>query len=189
MLAYDQSFVQSLQNCNEIAFAKLYQDTFDMFYRYIKWHYSVPENDIQDILADTYVKIWNNLKNIDDSKSLLPYLRTILKNTTKDHFKNVIKKETAFSEFNHEEEYEAFEDGIQDEESIKELFDIQFESEIIIEAMDNLDDKFKDVIFLKYIEWYENSQIAEQLSINEENVRQRLSRWLAKLRLELTKKL
>lgn len=185
MLAYDSSFIKSLQSSNEMAFAKLYEDTLDIFYRYIKSHYIVPEQDIQDILSETYVKIWNNLKNIDESKSLFSYLRTILKNTTKDHFKNVIKKETAFSEFDHGEEFEAFEDGIKDEESIKQLFDTKFESEMIIQAMENLDDIYKDVIFLKYIEWSENHEIAHQLWINEDNVRQRLSRGLAKLRMEL----
>ena len=85
MILYTPQFLESLQSKNETAFTKLYQDTVDMFYRYIKSHYMIPEPIIQDILSETYIKIRNSLTNLDDSKKISSYLRTILKNTTKDY--------------------------------------------------------------------------------------------------------
>ena len=183
MIWYEQSFLAGLKSRNEASFTKLYQDTVDMFYRYIKSHYNLPESSIQDILSETYLKIWNNLSHLDDSKKIFSYLWTILKNTAKDHFKS--NREIAFSDINRTDEQEAFEDTIQDQSDLTELFETQFQSEVILQAMNQLDDKFQQVIFLKYIEWLDNDEIALQLDITEENIRQRLSRGLAKLRASL----
>ena len=68
MILYTPQFLESLQSKNETAFTKLYQDTVDMFYRYIKSHYMIPEPIIQDILSETYIKIRNSLTNLDDIK-------------------------------------------------------------------------------------------------------------------------
>jgi RNA polymerase sigma factor (sigma-70 family) len=100
-----------------------------MFYRYIKSHYNLPESSIQDILSETYLKIWNNLSHLDDSKKIFSYLWTILKNTAKDHFKS--NREIAFSDINRTDEQEAFEDTIQDQSDLTELFETQFQSEVI----------------------------------------------------------
>lgn len=180
MVAYSQDFLKLLQSQDEASFATLYEDTVDMFYRYIKSHYFVSEPTTQDLLSETYLKIWNNLNNIDDTKKLWPYLWTILRNTIKDHFKKT--KEIAFSEMYHQEDQVPFEETLEDSEQITVLFDTQFESERIIQALNRLDDKFQQVLFLKYIELFENQEIALQLGISEENVRQRISRWLGKLR-------
>ena len=154
-----------------------------MFYRYIKSHYMIPEPIIQDILSETYIKIRNSLTNLDDSKKISSYLRTILKNTTKDYFKKT--KEVAFSQFDNDETNESFESTIADPDDLKDLFQKDFQSEAIMNSLHDLDEKFKEVIFLKFVEWYENQEISVYLDISEDNVRQRLSRGLAKLRILL----
>jgi RNA polymerase sigma-70 factor (ECF subfamily) len=183
MIIYTPQFLESLQSKNEATFTKLYQDTVDMFYRFIKSHYMLPEATIQDILSETYIKIRNSLSNLDDSKKISSYLRTILKNTTKDYFKKT--KEIAFSQFDNEETEESFESTIADPDDLKDLFHKEFQSEAIICALHELDEKFKEVIFLKFVEWYENQEISVYLDISEDNVRQRISRGLAKLRILL----
>ncbi len=150
MITYTPQFLESLQSKNEATFTKLYQDTVDMFYRFIKSHYMIPEAIIQDILSETYIKIRNSLSNLDDSKKISSYLRTILKNTTKDYFKKT--KEIAFSQFDNEETQESFESTIADPDDLKDLFHKEFQSEAIICALHELDEKFKEVIFLKFVE-------------------------------------
>jgi RNA polymerase sigma factor (sigma-70 family) len=150
MIIYTPQFLESLQSKNEAAFTKLYQDTVDMFYRFIKGHYMIPEPIIQDILSETYIKIRNSLSNLDDSKKISSYLRTILKNTTKDYFKKT--KELAFSQFDSEEGNESFESTIADTDDLKELFHKEFQSEAIMGSLQDLDEKFSEVIFLKFVE-------------------------------------
>jgi RNA polymerase sigma factor (sigma-70 family) len=62
------------------------------------------------------------------------------------------------------------------DEDIVEIFDKDYKLELIKKALISLPDKYKDVIFLKYIEHKNNEEIADILGISEDNVRQRLSR-------------
>ncbi len=180
---YSEQFLQSLIKRDETAFQKLYEHTVDSFYRFLKSYYQIDEATIQDILSDTFLKIRNSIENLKTHHNVTSYLRTILRNTTKDYFKKT--KEIAFSELDYawaDDDTLRFEDNLADPTDIAELFHIQFQSEQIVKALGSLDAKYKEVLFLKYIEWYDNEDIARTFDISEDNVRQRLSRGLSKLR-------
>lgn len=180
---YNKQFLQSLVAKDETAFQILYEHTVNSFYRFLKSSYHLDEATIHDILSDTFLKIRNSLEYLQEQQNPQSYLRTILRNTTKDFFKKT--KEVSFSELdyqNSEEDAVRFEDNIQDTEDITELFNIQFQSENIQQAIYELDSKYQEVIVLKFIEWYDNEEISWILNISEDNVRQRLSRGLCKLR-------
>jgi RNA polymerase sigma-70 factor (ECF subfamily) len=66
-------------------------------------------------------------------------------------------------------------DNLQDED-ITEIFEKEYKLEMIKKALNDLPEKYKEVLFLKYVEHKENKQISEILDISEENVRQRISR-------------
>jgi RNA polymerase sigma-70 factor (ECF subfamily) len=108
-------------------------------------------------------------------------LWTIFKNNFKDWFK---KKDFIYfwdiKASNEDREVENFFDNKQD--NIIDILEQDFKLERIKKALQKLPDKYKDVIFLKYVEWKTNEEIMEILNISYDTLRQRLSRWLKKLK-------
>jgi RNA polymerase sigma factor (sigma-70 family) len=58
----------------------------------------------------------------------------------------------------------------------------EYQYKQIENAMKELDGDSREIIYLKFIEEKENSEIADMLQISNENVRQKLSRALKKLK-------
>lgn len=182
MKDYDRGFIEKLQTQDANAFGILYNDFVDMFYRYIKSHYTLSEQDIQDILSDIFVKIWQTLPRINDHTSLSWFLRTIAKNHIKDYFKR--SSETPFASFNTtniDGDEQTREDMLPAEDNIAQSFHTQYTYETIHSALHTLEDTYKDPIILKFIEDMSYEEIALTLNISQDAVRQRLSRWLKKL--------
>lgn len=65
MRSYDKSFLKKLQQRDDAAFTVLYNDTVDIFFRYLKVTYFLDNAEIDDILSAFYVKLRENLKRLD----------------------------------------------------------------------------------------------------------------------------
>lgn len=65
MKSYDKQFLKRLQQREETAFTILYNDTVDIFFRYLKVTYFLDNAEVDDILSTFYVKLWENLKRLD----------------------------------------------------------------------------------------------------------------------------
>lgn len=182
MFGFDKQFLYKLIEKDPTTFEKFYNTSVDIFFRYTKANYRFEDDEIYDILSDFYLKYWNNLNKLDVENNFSSYTWTIFKNTIIDHIKD--KKMVSFTDLSNENT--DFETNIVDElYDIAEIADIKFQSEKITQALEKLDENHKDVIFMKYILHYENNQIANELDISEDNVRQRLHRWLTRLRKAL----
>lgn len=179
MFWFSPEFLSSFLARNENSFAKFYEETVDGFYRYVKHTYQFQEAQIQDILSESYVKIWNNIDRMKQGQNIQSYCRSIIRNNCLDVISK--NKEIHFSDLDVNDEL-SFEETLEDPLSIKDLLEESFQSEQIIKALEELELKYKEVIILKYTEDFSNSEIASYLWIQEDNVRQRISRWLAKLK-------
>ena len=178
ILAFKQLLVQQ----DEEAFNKFYLDTVDIFFRYLKANYFISEEDSQDIIADFYIKCWNGFPSFDINQSFSGRIWSVFKNTLKDFWKK--KWETAFSEINPKNEV-PFEDSLEDEEDFTEMLETEYTFEQIRSAILQLDDASKEVISLKFIEEKNYREISEMLEISQDVVRQRCSRALKALKIQL----
>ena len=145
ILAFKQLLIQQ----DEEAFNKFYLETVDIFFRYLKANYFINEADMQDIIADFYIKCWNGFPSFDIDQNFSGRIWSIFKNTLKDFWKK--KGETAFSEIDPENEL-SFEDSLEDEEDFTQILDNEYTFEQIQKAMLDLDESSKEVISLKFIE-------------------------------------
>lgn len=100
-MQFDTQFVERLLQHDELAFAQLYEQTVDQFFRYIMSHYSLDEQEAHDLVADVYVKIWDNIEKYDEQYQFGQFIWTILKNHCKDYFKKM--KPLFFSELEHDD--------------------------------------------------------------------------------------
>lgn len=187
MISFDQELIKKIKNQDHSAFNTFYLKTVDVFFRYIETNYYIEYQDAQDLISDFYVKFREGVKKYDENQSFSGYFRTIFKNTIKDHFKK--NHDIPFTYLESEDQDMSFEDTLEEEEKIDEILEKNFELEKIQQAMKELDDISKDIIYRKFIEERSNDEIQILLWISNDNVRQKLSRAIKQLktRLESTK--
>lgn len=183
MKTYSEKFLKALKKQDTAAFGELYDDFVDLFYRYIKSRYTLQEADVQDILSDIFVKIRHTLPRLDIHSSLSGFLWAIAKNHIIDYFK--LKKDISFwtlagKSFESQEEMR-WEEWLEDPKNFLESFNSSYTHEKIQDAIEQLDEIYKDPLLLKFIEGLSYEEIANTLNISQDTVRQRISRWLKKI--------
>lgn len=176
MFDFEDEFVQRLISQDEQAFAQFYNMTADIFFRYLTGHYFLSSQDIQDLLSDFYLKCRNWLGGYNQKYSFETYIRTILKNHTKDFFKKRKSVQLKDEHIQNEALSEWWED-----ELLKELQQ-DFELEMIQEAMGMLDEQSYEVIYHRFIDEMSYEEMSSILDMSQDAVRQRLSRALKKLK-------
>ena len=75
--------VRRAQTGEEKAFEELYYASYDYLYT-VCFKSGVPEEEIGDVLQDTYLKIFKNLGSINDPERFLPWASMIAKNMGRD---------------------------------------------------------------------------------------------------------
>lgn len=184
-----QSLIDKIIQYDEHAFGEFYLHTIDMFYRFAKSHYQMSEDDIQQLLSELYIKIWQNLPSYDPHYKFETRCWTLYRNLLKDWFKKL--KEYHFADLNYQdwpdwEQSSLREEKLEsDDEHIVDILDRQFAHDRIIVALQQLDLAYAEVIHLRYVEQKNYEEIAELCDLSIENVRQRISRWLKKLKSQL----
>lgn len=184
MRHFDQELIKKLKQQDHSAFNTFYLETVDMFSRYIEANYFINTQDAQDLIADFYVKFREWVKKYDENQSFSWYFRTVFKNLLKDHFKK--NHDIPFTDLVVEDQDMTFEETLVDEEEvIGDLLQKDFELTKIQQAMKDLDDWSRDIIYWKFIEEKSNEEIEILLWISNDNVRQRISRAIKQLKARL----
>lgn len=174
MLDFDEKFIRELKKQDHNTFNTFYIKTVDVFFRYINSNYYFNKEDIEDIISDFYVKVWDAVKKYDEKLSFPAYIWTILKNTIKDALKK--NNDLSFSSLDKQDAWDSFSEQIADETDLTLILEQNFKFEQIEVAIKELDDLSKDIIYLKFIEEKSNDEIEKILWLSQENIRQKISR-------------
>ena len=128
---------------------------YNFAFRFTKEDYS------DDIVQDTFLKVWKNLKKFNkDKSSFKTWIFTIARNTIIDFLKK--KKISTFSELDNDEEN--FENEIKDEADLPDEIFSKIEDEKVLNILvDELPAKYKEVIILYYQEDMTFKEIGETL--------------------------
>lgn len=143
----------------------------DSLYRFA-YTYVKNKEDALDIVHDAVCKALTNKSSLKDIKKIKPWIYQIVSNSAIDY----IRKNSKYTEIT---------DEIQNEEMIG--FD-NYENFDLKKAMENLPEKYKKVIILRYFEDMKISDITEILGENENTIKTRIYTGLSKLKIELTEK-
>ena len=176
---FSKEFIEKLVKQDQLAFNEFYLKTVDMFFRYINSNFFMNKEDTEDIISEFYMKWRDVCKKYDFKQSFSAFVWIVFKNLLKDHFKK--HKDISFSNFD-KDEWLSFEEKLEDDFDISELFESDFKFKQIENAMKKLDLESREIIYLKFIEEKDNKNIADILQIKDENVRQKISRSLKKLK-------
>lgn len=122
----------------------------------------------EDIEQEVYIKIWQNQSKYEEKGKLKGWIGTIAKNLAKDYLKSSYVKNTTIAE---EEKL----NEIKDKKQTPELTLIQNERQkLIINAINALKPKFKEVVMLYEIEKLSYEQIARKIKTPIGTVKSRL---------------
>ena len=134
------------------------------------------QEDIEEIISDTFFILWKNQNKIDKEKSLSSYIAGIARNLVKEKLRktnnNIINDlECDFFDI--------------------QMIDLEYENrekiEIIKNTMEKMKEQDKDIFKLYYYGNRKINEISKILKITEFNVKSRLHRIRKKLKNELLK--
>jgi len=183
----DKNLIDGLLNKKKGAFTIFYNEIVNNFFSYLKSNYFFSNEEINDIIANTFVKIWNNLDSFDKEKwEFINWIWTILRNTTKDYLKK--KKEKSFSDF--EKNWKEWtkitiEESIEWNEDILETLEWDYKFKEIKKAIEILKEDEKELLFLRFTENKSFKEISYIINENEVNIRVKIHRIIKKLKNNL----
>lgn len=161
----EKETVRKLKHGDEEAFAFLYNQYWKQVYNFTKLYF-IASMDIEEIVQEVFVKVWESHSFINEDKSFEGYLFTITKNVIFNHsrryYKEVALKMTAIQAV--EESYDI--EGELDAADLKKYID---------ELVKLLPPRQQEVFRMSRELHMTNNEIAQRLSITERSVERHIN--------------
>ena len=135
--------------------------------RYIRRLGVLEKRDAEDILQNSFIKVYKYLRSFDSSYAFSSWIYRIVHNETYDFFRS--KKRRPEITLGEQEEHLLLSIPA-DTKNPEEEFDESLESIDLTNAIKNLDKKYKDVIILRFVEEKDYTEISDILQIPEGTV-------------------
>jgi RNA polymerase sigma-70 factor (ECF subfamily) len=139
--------------------------------------YAVDKSDAEDILQESFLKIYFNIKDFSGTGSFIGWLRKVAVNTAITHYHRNLK----YRYHVEIDEYVSIETG---EASFEEDF---FTSEELYKVLNDLPAGYRMVFNLYAVDGYKHKEIAEMLGIDTNTSKSQYSRARAAIRDKLEK--
>lgn len=170
----DQQIIEGCANHDRRAQQELY-DQYSRFLLGVCLRYATDKAEAEDILQESFLKIFLNIKDYTGSGSFIGWLRKVAVNTAITHYHKNLK----FRYHLEIEEYVSVETGtISFEEDL-------FTSEELYKALNELPAGYRMVFNLYAIDGYKHKEIAKILGIDTNTSKSQYSRAKAALREKL----
>lgn len=167
----DTELTKAIKASDDTAFEVLY-------FRYSKaifsftWRQTKNYELANELTQETFVKVWNNRKNLKTDKSIKNYLYNIARNLAIDHLRKSEREADYLSQI----------PSVQSLSYQDDDFELR---EQIIASVDKLPEPLRVVFSLSRFEGFKNQEISETLHISIKTVESRLSRALKILQEKL----
>ena len=172
----DQQIIEGCANHERKAQQVLY-DKYSRFLLGVCLRYAVDKAEAEDILQDSFLKIFASVKDFSGTGSFIGWMRKIAVNTAITHYHKNLKYRYHIDI----EEYVSTETGVT---SFEEDF---FTSEELYKVLNELPTGYRMVFNLYAVEGYKHKEIAEILGIDTNTSKSQYSRAKAVLRDKLEK--
>ncbi len=146
--------------------------------RYIKRLGVRDKRDSEDILQNSFIKVYRYLRSFDNSFAFSSWVYRIVHNETYDFFR--IKKRRPEITLGEESQHLFL--AIEAEDNPEQVFDTAIDRKSIQKALEELDKKYRDVLMLRYVEEKDYRQISDILQIPEGSVATLIHRGKKELR-------
>ena len=174
----DKTMLDDIAAGNEVVFGKfvhqLYQRLFPYTITLVR-----SEMEADDVLQEAFLKIWLHRSSLSNVENPAGWVYTIIANTAANHLRSRIRHELKVKKFNMQ--------AVVSEEIVGEI-DAKFTQTLIDEAVNQLPEKRKLVFLLSKKEGLSRKEIAKQLNISENTVRNQLSEAIHSVHQHLQRK-
>lgn len=168
----DVEIVQRAKTGNSHALEEIYNDTRQMVY-FTALGIVRNEDDAEDVVQDTYIKVFQNIARLQDEKAFINWLKMIVVNVSKNNLKK--RKPMLFQ--NNEEE-DAVLGSIEEvgENFLPQEYVDQAEKREIIKSMiENLPDAQRTAVMLYYFDELPLSEVSKIMETTEGTTKSRLN--------------
>lgn len=146
---------------NTVAFGVLVSRYEDRLKRYL-WHLGVAQKqDSEDVLQDAFLKIYRNLRKFDPSLKFSSWAYRIVHNEAI----NFVRANKRRPQGNYVYDGEEALLTLAHKEELDEQIAVKFEADAMVEAMEKLKPKYKDILVLRYMEGLEYKEISDVLKL------------------------
>ncbi|RAJ08799.1 RNA polymerase sigma factor (sigma-70 family) [Chitinophaga skermanii] len=161
------------------AFATIYDRYFDRLYEYaMRLH---PEEDVvKDVLQELFIKLWTNRDNLSTTVDVRPYLFVSLRGTLYNRLRPR-RNVTVVSLDQDEHDFIAHFSSSSEQNLINREQD-QAQQQKLLQALNQLNPRQKEMIYLRYFEELDYEQIADVLNISVKGAYKLSARALKNLR-------
>lgn len=174
----DQELILLLRQKDELAFTEVYSRHWDMLFHHARKILG-DTNDSQDLVQELFVAFWTKAHNLDIKTNLKGYLYRAVRNRVLNHIRNSKVKhdfiDIIAAQMDHSENTTI--DNITERELIA----------MIDQEITALPAKMKLAFEMSRKEFMSNKEIASQLGISEDAVKQQISRAMKILKQKLGK--
>ena len=150
----EERLIELIKKGNESAFVTMYEMYSGRLFG-VCLRYSKNKADAEDLLQESFVKIYENLKNFQGSGSLEGWLRRITVNICINHYRKSKTEKVIAS------------DNYVVDDIVNETVFSKIETERILELIQELPEGYRLVFNLHVIEGYKHNEIAELLGYSE----------------------
>jgi len=161
-------------------FAALVERYIPKLTRYIKRRSAATSDDVEDLLQNIFIKVYRNINEYDTSLLFSSWIYRITHNEMIDWYRREKRRSTL-----------SLDDEAQDiiaklitEEDLTTRFSNQEQKQYIIDTLNTLDEKYKEILLLRFFEEKTYEEIADILKIPAGTVAVRINR--AKKQLQKT---
>lgn len=171
--------IKNYKNKNNINLEKVIDDYSGYVYKIIRNMVSnnISEEDIEEIVTDTFLIVWKNNEKLDDEKLMSSYIAGIVRNLVKEKLR-VININGDISEY---------ENILQDSKKIDMICEEREKISIVENTLNEMKEEDKRIFNLFYYSNMKINEIAQKLNLTEFNVKSKLFRIRKKMKKELIK--
>lgn len=169
----EQELLEKLKAKDAQAFAQFYANHVDRAYAYALMILKSPDL-AQDVVQDSFVKLWEQAELLDSSRPAAPYLLTIVRNKAL----NVIRR--ASKEEHITEQISKF--ALDSAETGMEYTERRQTEQLLDKAVQHLPDKRKEIYELCHQDGYSYKQAAEKLGLSYATVNSQMVKAIRTIR-------
>ncbi|EKQ51252.1 MULTISPECIES: RNA polymerase sigma factor [unclassified Clostridium] len=156
----DKKLIIKCKKYDKNSFMELFQ-LYEKYLYCLCYNYTQNQQDALDLVQETYIKVFNNISNFDESLPFHPWIRKITVNTCLN-FKRAIKNNLVSLNQSLDEDI-TLEDILVSEDDVEDkIINLEIKR-IIKDNLKEIPDKYRIIIVLRYYEDLNYNEIAKIL--------------------------
>lgn len=169
-----------LKEGNRNAFKEIFDSHIQLLYKYGYKFCQDPEL-VEDCIQDLFLRLWEKRENLGTTDNIKFYLMVALKRSIYQR----IKKKGDLSLSEQDEQDVSFSMDFTIEEALIKNETDHFQKEKLLQCLEELSNRQKEVIYLRFYQGMKPEEVAEIMNINNQSVRNLQSSALKKMKDDL----